>query len=137
MCKENLVSGIDIAPTILELCQIKPPTNMLGRNILKKTLDEKPILFSTHFYQNQRGMRISKWKLVENIKTGEIKIFDIDNDPKEQNNLFDNDSKKWDHLFKTYKNLLQKHSVKKDETQGKKLDMDQETREQLKALGYL
>ena len=137
-CTENLVSGIDIAPTILELCQIKPPASMLGKNILSKKVTEESSLFCTHFWnQNQQGMRTNKWKLIENVKSGEIKIFDIDNDPKEQNNLFDNDSKKWDHLFKTYKNLLSKHSVKKDEKEEKKLEIDQETKEQLKALGYL
>jgi hypothetical protein len=111
---------------------------MLGRNILLMREEVQPILFCTHFVnQKQQGMRNNRFKLIENIRTGEIKVFDIDNDPLEQNNLFDNDLKKWDHLSKTYKNLLSKHSVKKDEAQGKKLDMDQETREQLKALGYL
>jgi len=137
-CSERLVSGIDIAPTILELCQIKPPDSMLGKNILKKKVREESSLFFTHFSnQKKRGMRTGKWKLVENIRTGEIKIFDIDNDPKEQNNLFNNDSKKWDHLFKAYNNLLSKHGVKKDEREKKKLEIDQETKEQLKALGYL
>jgi arylsulfatase A-like enzyme len=137
-CRENLVSGIDIAPTILELCQINPPASMLGKNIFSKKVKEEPILFCTHFKnQNQQGMRTDKWKLIDNLRSGEVKIFDIDNDPKEQNNLFDNDSKKWDHLFKTYKNLISKHSVKKDEKEEKKLEIDQETKEQLKALGYL
>jgi len=136
--KGNLISGIDIAPTILELCQIKPPSSMLGRNILKRRKTEEPILFCTHFInQEQRGMRTNKWKFIENVKTGEIKIFNIENDPKEQNNLFDGNPKKWDNLFKTYKNLLSKHSVKKDEKEKKKLEIDQETKEQLKALGYL
>jgi len=82
-------------------------------------------------------MRTNKWKFIENVKTGEIKIFNIENDPKEQNNLFDGNPKKWDNLFKTYKNLLSKHSVKKDEKEKKKLEIDQETKQQLKALGYL
>jgi len=80
---------------------------------------------------------MGQWKLIENVATGEIKVFDTKNDSNERNNLFDNASNRWEQLFKSYKNLLSKHSVKPDEKLEKKLEMDVETREQLKALGYL
>ena len=138
MVKQILVSGIDIAPTILNLCQINPPASMLGKNIFNKKVKEEPSLFCTHIInQKQQGMRTNKWKFIENVKTGEIKIFDIENDSGEQNNLFNNNPKKWDYLFKTFEKLLSKHVSQEDEKKEKKVEIDPETREQLKALGYL
>jgi len=138
MYKENIVSGIDIAPTILELCKIKTPAHMCGRNILAKKLDEEPILFCTYYVnQKQRGMRDGNWKLIENLKSDETMIYNIRNDPDERNNLFDNNQKKWNHLFKSFERLLLKHAPSKDEKSSKKLKIDPETKEQLEALGYL
>ena len=74
--KKNIVSGIDIAPTILDFYRLEIPPSMLGSSLLRKKKDE-PILFCTHFInQKQRGMRMGPWKLIENVHTGEIKIFD-------------------------------------------------------------
>jgi arylsulfatase A-like enzyme len=138
MVKQTFVSGIDIAPTILNLCQIKPPDSMLGKNILKKKVKEEPSLFCTHFVnQKKQGMRTNKWKFIENVRTGEIKIFDIENDLGEQNNLFDNNPKKWDYLFETFEKLLLKHAPPKVKQKREGTEIDPETREQLKALGYL
>ena len=135
--KKNLVSGIDIAPTILEFCRANKPPGMLGSTIFAGDRKE-PVLFCTHFVnQKQRGMRSDAWKLIENLRTGEIKIFDLKNDPGEQKDLFDNDARKWGHLFKTYEKLLSKHEVRKVEKEEKSLEIDTETRKQLEALGYL
>lgn len=135
--KKTLVSGIDIAPTILDFCQINIPPSMLGSNAFSD--DEKePILFCTHFInQQQRGMRTNKWKLVKNVRTDEITIFDLENDPEEKNNLFDGNLDGWSHLIKPFEKLLEKHVSQEYEQKEKKLQIDPETREQLKALGYL
>jgi arylsulfatase A-like enzyme len=85
--KDTLVSVIDIAPTILDLCQLAVPPAMTGSNVFKKQGGE-PVLFYTHFInQKQRGMRTEERKLIENVATGEIRIFDIAHDPGERNNL--------------------------------------------------
>jgi arylsulfatase A-like enzyme len=135
--KKTLVSGIDIAPTILDFCQINIPPSMLGSNAFLD--DEKePILFCTHFInQQQRGMRTNKWKLVQNVRTDEIKIFDLEHDPEEKNNLFDGNLDGWSHLIKPFEKLLEKHVSREYEQKEKKLQIDPETRDQLKALGYL
>jgi arylsulfatase A-like enzyme len=137
MVRQNLVSGIDIAPTILELCQVEIPDSMMGKNILGKKVKEEPALFCTHFInQEQRGMVTPKWKFIENVKTGEIMIFDIGKDPKEKNNLFNNNPNDWSEHFKIFQKLLAKHVSREDEKQERKLEFDPETKEQLKALGY-
>jgi arylsulfatase A-like enzyme len=135
--KENFVSGIDIAPTILNFCQINAPSSMLGSNMFSEDRKE-PILFCTHFInQQQVGMRTDRWKLIQNLRTGEIKIFDMKNDPDEKNNLFDGDLESWAHLLTPFKTVLTKHVIQEHEAKKKELEIDSETKEQLRALGYL
>ncbi len=139
--RETIVSGIDIAPTILDFCQLQKPPVMMGNSLLSKKKDE-PILFCTHFInQNQRGMRMGKWKLIENVATGEMKVFDMDKDPGERKNLFTDFLPQREDILQSYKKLLENHSVKTDGPQDRKsqqpLEMDTETREQLETLGYL
>ncbi len=139
--RKTIVSGIDIAPTILDFLQLKIPSTMLGTSLLRKTTDEA-ILFCTHFInQWQRGMRMGRWKLIENAHTGEIKIFDIKKDPGEQKNLFADALKEREQILQTYKNTLARHTVETDETTDKKSQeppvMDDATKQQLEALGYL
>ena len=139
--KKTIVSGIDIAPTVLDYFQLQIPATMLGSSLLSKNRNE-PILFCTHFInQRQRGMRIGNWKLIENVATGEIKIFNVTSDKCETTNLFTGDSKEWEHVLTPYKDLLSKHLVKADDDLDKKPDqplgMDADTRQQLEALGYL
>ncbi len=139
--KDVIASGIDVAPTIMDFCGLEVPSFMLGRSLLNKKKDE-PILFCTHFInQKQRGMRMGKWKLIENAATGEIKVFDMENDPGEQQNLFSDTLKERVKLLNSYKQLLAKHAVKTDDKEvtrpAQPAEMDDETREQLEGLGYL
>jgi arylsulfatase A-like enzyme len=134
---EDFVSGIDIAPTILNFSKIDIPSSMLGSDLFAAGRKE-PILFCTHFInQQQRGMRTDKWKVIQNVRTDEIRIFNMENDPKEKNNLYDGNLDNWNHLMKPFEQLLARHVSQEYEQKGKKLEIDPETKEQLKALGYL
>jgi arylsulfatase A-like enzyme len=131
--KDAVVSGMDLPPTILASCGLDIPAAMLGSNVF--TRDEKePVLFCTHYVnQNQRGMRMGKWKLIENVATGEMMIFDMAADPVEKNNLFDDTMTPRDELLQAYKKVLAKHSVKPDEKKAAKskepLEDDAESQE--------
>jgi hypothetical protein len=63
---------------------------------------------------------MGKWKLIENVATGEIMIFDLAADPGEKNNLFDDSLTPREELFQAYKKVLAKHSVKPDEKKAAK-----------------
>lgn len=139
--RDEIVSGIDIAPTIMDFCGLDLPSTMLGSSLLSKKKDE-PILFCTHFInQKQRGMRMGKWKLIENVAAGEIMVFDMEHDPGERQNLFPDSLQEREQLLKAYKQLLAKHAVKMEDAEVKRPQqpsaMDDETREQLEGLGYL
>jgi arylsulfatase A-like enzyme len=112
--EDAVVSAVDMAPTILATCGLDVPSAMLGSNVFTRDENE-PVLFCTHYVnQNQRGMRLGKWKLIENVASGEMMIFDMAGDPGEKNNLFADPLTPREELLASYKRLLAKHSVKPD-----------------------
>jgi arylsulfatase A-like enzyme len=111
--KDKVVSGMDMPPTILALCGLDVPAAMLGSDVFTKS-GEEPVLFCTHYVnQDQRGMRKGRWKLIENVATDEMMLFDMVSDPGERNNLFADPLAPREELLKSYKRLLAKHVVKK------------------------
>ncbi len=118
--KNAVVSGMDMPPTLLALCGQDVPAAMLGGDIFKKE-GEEPALFCTHYVnQDQRGMRKGKWKLIENVATDEMMLFDMASDPGERNNLIADPLAPREELLKSYKRLLAKHVVKKGEKKADK-----------------
>jgi arylsulfatase A-like enzyme len=104
-----------MAPTILAACGLEVPCAMLGSDVFTKN-GEEPILFCTHYLnQNQRGMRMGKWKLIENVAAGEMMLFDMISDPGEKNNLFADFLTPREGLLKSYQELLAKHAATMDE----------------------
>jgi len=119
---DDLVVGQDIPATILEMCGIDIPKSYQGNSMLP-LIENKPIewrqevflenLFTDQGYPRQEGIRSKEFKYIrsfskandrnkylpeQTIKTNEAPIyeelFDIFNDPKEQNNLALNPSYK-------------------------------------------
>jgi len=115
---EELVVGQDIPATILEMCGVKVPESYQGKSMLP-LIDGKnenwrediflENLFTDQGYPRQEGVRSKQFKYIrsfskendrnkyipeQTIETGEQPIyeelFDIINDPKEQNNLVGN-----------------------------------------------
>jgi len=112
--KDAVVSGMDMPPTILAACGLDVPAAMLGSDIFQKN-GEEPIPFCTHYVnQYQRGMRMGKWKLIENVSTDEMMLFDMASDPGEKNNLFTDPHAPREELLKSYKRLLAKHVIRKN-----------------------
>ncbi len=100
--REEMVLGIDIAPTILSFAGIKPPDAMQGKDltpIVRGTNDS----WRSHFYyqhtynpENEKGsiaesegIRTKQWKYIRYPKTQPLyeQLFDLKNDPKELVNL--------------------------------------------------
>jgi arylsulfatase A-like enzyme len=86
--RSDLVSGVDVAPTLLGRSSLDVPSWMQGRDLFEGEPIDRPILFATH-YLNQRlwGMRSGAHKLIENRHTGVREIYDLAEDPSERNDL--------------------------------------------------
>jgi len=84
---EKLVSNVDIGPTILEVSGSATPETMTGQS-LKDASFSREYVFAHNWLGAQGMARSHQYKLIQNRK-GKSLFFDLDADPLEMNNLYD------------------------------------------------
>jgi arylsulfatase A-like enzyme len=151
---DEAVSSVDVAPTILDIVGIPRPSEMEGRSLLGLMIGEKrfarygePIhldQFSARSDNRLEGVIADgSWKYVRtdrsatrNIeKFGPEELFHLESDPWEQYNLIEREPAVLDRL-RSDVDAFSKRVGKKAIQRSKAEDVDSETLEQLKALGY-
>ncbi len=134
--RQDLASGIDIAPTLLAFNGLSQPDYMRGFDLLKGRPKERPVPLRTHFLnQQQRGFRTLHRKFIHDEITGEKLLYALDHDPKERTPITDPQQ-----IADADKLLHEVTSRYELQPEGPRLPeelMDQATRERLRALGYL
>ena len=79
-------SHVDLAPTILDLAGLPPVPEWQGRSLFES--DRPP---RAYFYaagdRFELGVREGTWKYVLDVREGVEQLYDLDQDPTEQNNL--------------------------------------------------
>ena len=87
----SLAELIDLYPTVSQLCGLKIPGNIQGKDI-SGMLDDPAVKVRDAALSSGKGrlLRTEKWALLDYGKTGEL--YDMEKDPKQYNNLI-NDSK--------------------------------------------
>ncbi len=141
----SIVLHEDLVPTLIKAAHLKGcPTDLPGEDLnfnLKTQKTRRQLDFFTaapplprkHLTQ---GLLVSvyesHYKMIRNMRTGEVEIYDLENDPAEQNKLTDVKIKKW-----MLKHLL--HYAKKaqfpEDSQYQVSDSD--VKRKLKKLGYI
>ncbi len=98
----DLVQNIDFAPTILEIAGIEIPDDMQGQSLLplftsnnESWRDELYYHYyeypGIHMVKRHYGIRTNRYKLIHfYYDIDEWELFDLQNDPNEMNNQFDN-----------------------------------------------
>lgn len=140
--KSNInVSLIDIAPTILNILNIKTPYNYSGLNLLN--IIDNPEEYQTRtvfaentcFYNEKKAVIHNGYKLI--LDDAKTELYDLINDPKEKNPL-KNESQKnnllsillnWQEENNTFSNM---HNL----TLSKDKEYSKELKLMLKSLGY-
>lgn len=99
---DQLVLNIDIAPTLLELAELKAPTPMQGRSLIsllsgQTVSDWRTDFFYEHHFGEKRpepipateGIRETRWKYTRWTSTEPVfeELFDLEADPEEIRNL--------------------------------------------------
>jgi len=101
---EDLVSSIDLMPTILAAVGMETPPNRPGINLLPKAIEGKPIerdaVYGELFTHDGRDlndpasslthlwMREGNWKIIETVGENPThELYDLSSDPREENDL--------------------------------------------------
>lgn len=102
----DLASLIDIGPTILDAAGIQPPAYLEGQSLMPYLIDEKTknrqfVVCEDNYLVM---LRSKTHKLVYYIGQDEHEFYDLESDPNEFNNLWQNEEKLW--LRNKYLNML-------------------------------
>ncbi|MFK7767918.1 MAG: sulfatase [Mariniblastus sp.] len=97
----NLVQNLDYAETFLEMAGAKVPDDMQGRSLVpllegKVIKDWRKSIYyhfyeypSVHMVPRHNGVRTERYKLMQIYEFGEWEFYDLDQDPDEEHNLYD------------------------------------------------
>lgn len=98
----DIVSNLDFAQTFLDLAGVRSPSDMQGASLVPifkgKTPRNWRDSFYYHYYEFPGGHSVArhygvtngKHKLIHYYQKGEWELFDIEKDPNELNNVYDN-----------------------------------------------
>lgn len=96
----DMVQNIDFAETFLDMAGLGIPADMQGQSIVPilkgKRLDDwrKSIYYhyyeypGAHMVQKHNGVRTERYKLINYYELGEKELFDLELDPKEMKNMY-------------------------------------------------
>ncbi|MCZ6673737.1 MAG: sulfatase [Verrucomicrobia bacterium] len=97
-----LVQNIDYAPTFLEVAGVKAPKNLHGESMVSILKGKTPSNWRDsiyyHYYEfpgphsvaRHRGVRDDRYKLMHFYVSDEWELFDLQEDPQEINNVYEN-----------------------------------------------
>lgn len=144
---EELVSSIDIFPTIAEIVDMpKKNTQIHGRSLLPviigKKIEERPVYIESDIDSSSKinviGIRTSKYKYFRNGDSTSTNqhLYDLQNDILEENNI----AEKNPNLVKEMETILHKikdGSFSQSETKQTDEEKQKKIQEELKKLGYI
>jgi len=138
----SVVSGIDLAPTILELANVPIPSTMDGDSLLPLLENDTQAgeAFSVRAKHGTRlfSIRTERYHYIRNEETDEIFFFDIKTDPKELKNLSPSGTPEERDLAERITRRIREH----DDAWSRVRPIDErphdsDLEEKLKALGYV
>ena len=136
------VESIDIMPTVLERLGISIPNMIDGESLvelLKKRSYDNVFAFSESVLPSRREykmIRTNNWKLLLRFQN-ELELFDLKSDPKEQHNLFAEKTEIAESLHEKLSTWVNKQEEKSKVFSTDKVQLDDELKKKLKALGYI
>ncbi|MBN2382633.1 sulfatase [bacterium] len=143
--RSDRVGLIDILPTVLGIVGGRSPNHFQGRDLLGSAHHEigtdRPI-----FMDNMRrsllkaGLRTSRWKFIETLDKSNQELYDLLNDPAEMSNLVEDTTLsevRQSLESQLHQQISQNLKCFKKQSPQAIGQYDQQTRQELKALGYI
>ena len=127
------VSSVDIAPTLLAFAGIEVPPHLAGTNLLADTIAERPIF--SQYGGHRFAIRSGSFKLIEDVEAGRAELYDLEKDPREQQDLAADHPEMVTRLLRQLRQW--KQSVPPRMEHGDAPELDEEEIEKLEALGYV
>lgn len=141
----NLVSSVDIFPTLLDIVKISDLKKRDGRSLTPlfngNTIDEKPVYLHTMPYEeisihDKVGLRTKNFKYFRNSTVPHLNVhlYDILSDPFENNNLASNKSEIIKNMEKILYDITQNKSI--DSLEPIEDERLKKIQDELRTLGY-
>ncbi|MCH2207940.1 MAG: sulfatase [Lentisphaerales bacterium] len=122
----KLVQNLDYAQTMLEMAGVSAPSDMQGKSLVPLLKEENPAWRESlyyHYYEGEHswhkvaahyGIRTERYKLIHFHTHDEWELYDLQNDPNEMSNVYQNPEYKelTENLKKQLKNLQKSYQVK-------------------------
>jgi arylsulfatase A-like enzyme len=138
---DDYAETVDIMPTLLDLSGIPVPPPVQGQSLLPTVLREqgqgRPLAFteSTHF-GGQLAVAMGGYRMVLNLDPERAELYDLSADPLERNNIASEHPKRLQVLNARLQDWRERVEGASYDPE-KQEEMDQETLDQLKGLGYI
>jgi len=148
----NQVRSIDIFPTLAEIIGIGKPSNPIhGRSLVpllkEEVMEEVPVFLESGFNLQDpanavMGIRTKDYKYFRLIKKerGEVHLYDLKNDPFEENNIAYSDPDTVKEMEKYLQKIISSKDYKKSEKYERKELNEEDAKkveEELRKLGYI
>lgn len=107
---DDVVSLLDLAPTILDLLDIKIPKCFQGESLIsaiRKEMDREGVITES-FIRGKRNVsyRTNEWKLIVDNFRKRKELYNLKKDPEERNNLFNEEKEIAENFDKIIKNHI-------------------------------
>ena len=84
---------VDVMPTLFELCDLAPPAGYQGRSLMEhmqrgRPPEGRPVYAgSTFYYEPAEAVLAGGYKLIREMVSGRVQLYDLGRDPAEQDNV--------------------------------------------------
>lgn len=88
---DHMVTSADILPTVLDVLNLTPQQDIDGFSLVAAATGAGPFHQETHltFRQHYEGVRTSTWKLIYDYRFNRFQLYNMIDDPDEQQNVYD------------------------------------------------